>query len=50
MGYPNTDNPGLYSLAAIDIFEELRNHPNNMIYISFYEIYCGKLYDLLNER
>lgn len=41
-------NKGLYLLAAIDIFERLE--ANQMIYLSFYEIYGGKLYDLLNNR
>eukprot|EP00743_Colponemidia_sp_Colp-15_P005343 GILK01005745.1.p1 GENE.GILK01005745.1~~GILK01005745.1.p1 ORF type:complete len:746 (+),score=105.33 GILK01005745.1:202-2439(+) len=48
----NTDVPGLYLLAAQDIFA-LLDQPqfsNLSAYISFYEIYCGKLYDLLNER
>lgn len=44
--------PGLYLLAAFDIFSYLE-HPsyNHLeIWASFYEIYCGKLYDLLNDR
>ena len=42
--------PGLYLLAAYDIFSLLENYNNLSIYVSFYEIYCGKLFDLLNER
>lgn len=41
-------NKGLYLLAAIDIFQRIEAH--QMIYLSFYEIYGGKLYDLLNNR
>jgi kinesin family protein 2/24 len=44
--------PGLYLLCAYDIFslieEEQYNHLS--IWMSFYEIYCGKLFDLLNEK
>ncbi|NXG18939.1 KIF24 protein, partial [Grallaria varia] len=46
-------NPGLYALAAKDIFRHLEAAPpeNNLfVWISFYEIYCGQLYDLLNGR
>ncbi|XP_073536496.1 kinesin-like protein KIF24 [Phyllobates terribilis] len=46
-------NPGLYALAAKDIFQELEtNHQrkDHSVWISFYEIYCGQLYDLLNGR
>ena len=42
--------PGLYLLAAYDIFTLLQNYQGFSIWISFYEIYCGKLFDLLNER
>ncbi|XP_031564538.1 kinesin-like protein KIF24 [Actinia tenebrosa] len=49
-----TDNiPGLYLLAASDIFSILYsgNHGNDLgLWVSFYEIYCGQLFDLLNER
>jgi hypothetical protein len=39
--------PGLYLSAATDLFAiKGRLHA----VISFFEIYCGKLYDLLNER
>ncbi|NXY18876.1 KIF24 protein, partial [Atrichornis clamosus] len=46
-------NPGLYALAAKDIFRHLEAAPSRkdlLILISFYEIYCGQLYDLLNGR
>ena len=42
--------PGLYLLAAFDIFTLLQNYKGYTIWVSFYEIYCGKLFDLLNER
>ncbi|NXF07601.1 KIF24 protein, partial [Smithornis capensis] len=46
-------NPGLYALAAKDIFRHLELSPSRkdlFVLISFYEIYCGQLYDLLNGR
>ena len=42
--------PGLYLLAAYDIFTLLQNYKGFSIWVSFYEIYCGKLFDLLNDR
>lgn len=44
--------PGLYLLCAFDIFSYLEQESYNHleIWVSFYEIYCGKLFDLLNER
>jgi kinesin family protein 2/24 len=44
--------PGLYLLCAYDIFNNLEKETYNHleIWVSFYEIYCGKLFDLLNER
>jgi len=47
-----TENPGMYSQAARDIFGVLRNPKYDFLYVqvSFYEIYGGKLYDLLNAR
>lgn len=44
--------PGLYLLAAQDIFALLEKpaYRHLSAYISFYEIYCSKLHDLLNER
>ncbi|NXD05461.1 KIF24 protein, partial [Certhia familiaris] len=49
----NHRNPGLYALAAKDIFRYLEVSPSRKdlnVLISFYEIYCGQLYDLLNGR
>ncbi|NWV44402.1 KIF24 protein, partial [Grantiella picta] len=49
----NHRNPGLYALAAKDIFRHLEAAPSRkdrIVFISFYEIYCGQLYDLLNGR
>ncbi|NXR53395.1 KIF24 protein, partial [Hippolais icterina] len=49
----NQRNPGLYALAAKDIFRHLEASPSRkdlIVLISFYEIYCGQLYDLLNGR
>jgi kinesin family protein 2/24 len=45
-------SPGLYLLCAYDIFSYLEQERYNHleIWVSFYEIYCGKLYDLLNEK
>lgn len=52
MGNVDSGVPGLYLLAANDIFAMLDNHEYNglVVGISFYEIYCGKAHDLLNGR
>ncbi|KAK5932472.1 hypothetical protein CgunFtcFv8_004174 [Champsocephalus gunnari] len=45
--------PGLYALAVRDIFAHLSTtHMNSPlpVYVSFFEIYCGQLYDLLDHR
>jgi len=50
MGTNDGQVSGLYLLAAFDIIN-LLNHPHYRdltLVVSFYEIYCGKLYDLLN--
>ena len=47
------NNIGLYALAGYDIFNIKNNEKkfkNFSIFVSFYEIYCDKLYDLLNNR
>lgn len=48
----NYRNPGLYVLAAQDIFQKLNDpqYRNLGISVSFFEIYGGKIFDLLNNR
>ena len=41
------EDKGMYLLAAEEIFRQLRDRD---VYISFYEIYGRKIFDLLNER
>ena len=46
-------NFGLYALAGYDIFNiknSEKQFKNFLIFVSFYEIYCDKLYDLLNNK
>merc|ERR1711893_14523 len=50
MGTSDGRVPGLYLLASYDIIQFLNLYTDLELYISFYEIYCGKLYDLLNDR
>ncbi|XP_077942710.1 uncharacterized protein LOC120830537 isoform X2 [Gasterosteus aculeatus] len=45
--------PGLYALAVLDIFAHISTthvHSPLLVYVSFFEIYCGQLYDLLDHR
>ena len=44
--------PGLYLLSSIDIFNYLsmEKYSNLTIYVSLYEIYCNKLFDLLHNK
>lgn len=45
--------PGLYQLAAKDLFAAVgAGHWGAQVHLwlSYYEIYCGQLYDLLNKR
>ena len=42
--------PGLYLLSCIDLFNFLQQNPNLELWVSFYEIYCNKLFDLLNNK
>ena len=43
--------PGLYLLAASDLFHYRDQYFRQIKFtVSFYEIYCGKLHDLLNDR
>lgn len=43
-------NFGLYYMAALDIFQLLRTNPELRVGVSLFEIYGGKLFDLLHER
>ena len=44
-------NPGLYLLSARDIFGYLEDQTDNItVAVSYFEIYCGKVFDLLNNR
>lgn len=43
--------PGLYLLAAHDIFERINTHHEQLaVHVSFYEIYGGRLFDLFHGR
>lgn len=44
--------PGIFLLAARDLFHGLnaKEFGHLGIHVAFYEIYCGKLFDLLNNR
>ena len=49
--------PGMYRLAGQDIFEAIKHQkaqntgPRKLsLWISYFEIYCGQLFDLLNKR
>jgi kinesin family protein 2/24 len=43
--------PGMFLLAANEMFNKIEQHKWNLsVWVSFYEIYCGKLFDLLNDR
>ncbi|OWF46911.1 uncharacterized protein LOC110454998 [Mizuhopecten yessoensis] len=47
------DVPGLYLLASHDIFSiiESKQYGSDLkVWVSFFEIYCGQLFDLLNKR
>lgn len=52
MGLPKEGIDGLYNLAAKDLFQILKKSEYDFLRVgvSFYEIYCGKAYDLLNNR
>jgi len=49
MGTPDQRVQGLFNLASHDLMEiQQRDFPHLILVVSFYEIYCGKLFDLLN--
>lgn len=50
MGPTDGTVPGLYLLAAYDVINLLNSYTDLELKVSFYEIYCGKLQDLLNNR
>ena len=50
MGTSDGSVSGMYTLAAYDIIDLLEAYEGLDLFVSFYEIYCGKLYDLLNKR
>jgi kinesin family protein 2/24 len=50
MGTSDGKVPGLYLLASFDIINCMAQYSDLALFVSFYEIYCGKLYDLLNNR
>ena len=43
MGPSDGSIPGLYLLAAYDVIDLLNQYTDLDLYLSFYEIYCGKL-------
>jgi kinesin family protein 2/24 len=51
---PGHVDAGIFLKASQDIFDRLgtagSSGQSGTVRVSFYEIYCGKLYDLLNER
>ncbi|KAJ0009646.1 hypothetical protein NQD34_001348 [Periophthalmus magnuspinnatus] len=49
-GTGSGEEPGLYALAAQDLFSYLSSSPTLSVFVSFFEIYCGQLYDLLDHR
>lgn len=48
----NSKDIGLYQRAGQDIFSfiEQNSHSKKTVVMSFFEIYCGKIFDLLNNR
>lgn len=52
LGRPDGNPFGIYFLAVRDIFRllSMREYQNLGVFVSFYEIYGGKLFDLLNAR
>ncbi|XP_063046112.1 kinesin-like protein KIF2C isoform X2 [Engraulis encrasicolus] len=49
-GKTQNSSKGIYALAAQDVFTLLRHHPDIDPFVSFFEIYNGKVFDLLNKK
>lgn len=53
-GKTQDSTKGIYALVARDVFKMLRSpkyrNENLAVYASFFEIYSGKVFDLLNEK
>lgn len=53
-GKTQDSTKGIYALVARDVFKMLRSpkykNENLLVYASFFEIYSGKVFDLLNEK
>lgn len=51
-GSKDSSAPGLYLLSAFDIINNLEKdeYKHLELWVSFYEIYCNKLHDLLKDR
>jgi kinesin family protein 2/24 len=50
MGTQDGAVAGLYLLASFDVITLLNQYEDLELHLSFYEIYCGKLFDLLNNH
>ncbi|KAH9503198.1 Kinesin-like protein kif24 [Bulinus truncatus] len=49
----NENTPGIYLMAGQDIFNIIQSEKYGKdlhVWVSFFEIYCGQLFDLLNKR
>ncbi|XP_062388306.1 kinesin-like protein KIF2C isoform X2 [Sardina pilchardus] len=49
-GKNQNSSKGIYALAAQDVFSLLRQYPDIDPFVSFFEIYNGKVFDLLNKK
>lgn len=53
-GKTQDSTKGIYALVARDVFKMLRSpkykNDNLLVYASFFEIYSGKVFDLLNDK
>ena len=49
MGTRDGSVSGMYTLASYDIMEQIDEYEGLELFVSFYEIYCGALHDLLNR-